>query len=180
MSDTSTHYLYLSSFTGAPYMIDNANYAAVKFRIPWDNHFNRENYRYKSCRIRFDFRSDPSSATTYTYDPASFNGVIVIGGLPDKSGPKYGGTPVGLIGPYSFDYISNSTAKNTSVLLGGDLTSIGRSVQVPMGLSEITVYLYQNTFSASSPVLLNSIQNIGLGNWNLQLMFDFSDPVDEM
>jgi hypothetical protein len=181
MSESVSYNLYLSSFAKAPYLVDNTNLASVKYNINWDTFFNRDNYRYKSCRLRYKFLSDPSTSINgYTYDPTDFNGVIVANGLPPMSNPIYGGTIVGTIEVAGINYNVATVATTNTVLVGSDLNAaVGQSIQVPTGFREVTIQLWQNTFASTSPVLLNTITNMGLGNWNLILNFELYDPIDE-
>lgn len=51
--DKKTFSLYLNSNTGFRGLIDNANYANVTWNVDWDALFNRENYKYKYCNVRY-------------------------------------------------------------------------------------------------------------------------------
>lgn len=183
MSDSVGYSLYLSSFTGAPFLTNRSDLGSVKYNIDWDAFFNRDNYRYKSCRIRHYFLSDPSTGSVYTYDPANFNGVLVAQGLNSTNNSPYNGLVLGLIGVQCVPYLSNSVAiNNTTVLYSDFLNFSGQNIQVPKGYRDLTIQLWSNNFSGSGASLLSAVSptNIPLGNWNLNIIFELYDPVDEI
>lgn len=182
MTSNPTYFLYLSSFPNAPYLTSNADPANVKFMINWDTFFNRDNYRYKSCRVRFSFRSNPCTTTNYNYAPNSFTGFIAVDGLRGVENGVMGSVPIGLFNPVTCQYLVNNVVTTATTLQGDDLTSAcGHNFQMPTGFREIAIHLYQNTYGPNStPISLSSVTNQGLGNWNLQLMFELYDPVDEI
>lgn len=183
-SSNSTHFLYLSSFASAPYQTSRADLANVKFNINWDSFFNGENYQYRSCRIRYVFLSDPATYTgnAYTYDPANHSGVIVANGLAPKcNNPNLGGCIIGIIKVEPITYVSNAVSINTAVLNSDDLTSAcGQNIYIPTGMKELNIQLWDNAYASSAPgKLLSTVANATLANWNLQLMFELYDPIEE-
>lgn len=182
MSHSVSYNLYLSSFATAPYLTDNSNLANVKYNIDWDTFFNRDNYNYKSCRLRYKFLSDPSTSVNgYSYDPTNFNGVIVANGIAPKSVNPYGGTIVGMIEVYPVNYNVATVATLNDVLVGNDLNATnGQNIIIPTGFRDLNIQLWQNNYASSSAAFLSGITNLGLGNWNLLLNFELYDPNDEI
>lgn len=182
MSESVSYSLYLSTFSSAPFLTANADLANVKYNINWDSFFNRDNYRYRSCRIRHQFLSDPCSSATYSYNPSTFNGVIVANGLTTTNGSPYGGTVLGLMTTQCVPYLANSVAVNNSTVLFSDyLNYPGQNIQMPQGYRELNIQLWGNNYAANgSGTLLSTVANIPLNNWNLNIVFELYDPIDEM
>lgn len=182
MSETLSFPLYLSSATGAPRSISNADLANIRYLIDWDTFFNQQNYNYRSCRIRFKFLAEPSGGTTaaYTFSPSNFTGVVVANGLPSVAANPFGGTVLGMIGVDALSYLSFNTVIPTNILSGEDLTSgAGQNILIPTGTKELNIQLWDNRYGTSSGVLLSAIDptNIPLNTWNLIIMFDLYDPI---
>lgn len=179
MADTLIFNLYLSP--NSPYNVANADLANTRFLINWDTFFSRENYRYRSCRIRHKFLAEPSSSATYNYNPATFSGLILANGLPPVASNPYGGTIIGIIGVEAVQYLSAGTATQTTVLTADDTTGNGsQNILVPTGMKELNIQLWDNLFGSSSSKLLSAADsNIPLGQWNLLLVFELSDRIEE-
>lgn len=183
MSQSVSYSLYLSSFPTAPFQTSNADLANVKFNINWDAFFNRDNYRYRSCRIRHQLFSDPSSSATYSYDPLNFGGVIVANGLTTTNGSPFGGCLLGLLDVKCIPYLSNSVANNnTTVLFSDYLNYPGQNISMPTGQRELAIQLWQNNYATTTAKLLSvvSATNIPLSNWNLNIVMELYDPIEEM
>ncbi len=183
MSDSISYPLYLSSASGAPNLVGNADQANVKYRIDWDTFFNRDNYKYRSCRIRYKFLCQPSpgNAGTYTYNPSTFSGVIVASGIPPVASNTYSDTIIGIINVETVQYLSNTMLVNTTTLSGEDLTSVtGQNIIIPTGLRELNIQLWNNKFYSSNSKLLSDIDsnNIPLNIWNLLLVFELYDRIE--
>lgn len=183
MSQTVSYSLYLSSFSGSPFQTSSADLANVKYNINWNSFFNGDNYRYRSCRIAHQLLSDPSSSATYSYDPLNFSGVIVANGLTTTNGSPYGGCILGQIDVKCIPYLSNSVANNNTTVLWSDyLCCPGQNISVPQGQRELAIQLWQNNYGTTTAKLLSAVSstNIPLANWNLSIMFELSDPIEEM
>lgn len=181
MSESVSYALYLSSFPKAPYSTNLSDSANTKYAINWDSFFNRDNYRYRSCRIRHAFLSDPSSTAGYSYDPSNFNGVIVANGLNSTNTSPYGGLILGLIDIKCIPFVSATVANNnTTVLYSDSMNYPGQNIQIPRGLLDLNIQLYSNNYTATNGTLLSANASIALANWNLQLFFELYDPIDEM
>lgn len=181
MSDSQSYTLYLSNYTGAKYLVDRSDLANVRFSVDWDSFFNRDNYKYRGCRIRYKFVSDPCTSSTYTYDPANFNAVLVANGIPPLAANLFGGTMIGLMGLATVTYVSNSVSATTTYYDVEDLTSVtGQNIYIPFGIKELGIQIWDNAFGATAAKLASAVSptNIPFGTWNLMLVFELYDRIE--
>lgn len=182
MSNSVSYSLYLSSVATAPYQTSNSDLANVKYNINWDSFFNGDNYRYKKCRITYQYLSDPTSSATYSYDPLNFSGVIVAAGLTTTNGSPYGGVVLGIVDVKTIPYITAGTAVNNQTVLYSDyLQQPGQNISIPQGQRELAIQLWSN-FASNGAKLLSAVSpvNIPFTNWILNMVFELYDPIDEM
>jgi hypothetical protein len=173
MSESEVYSLFLNSASsGNPYMsIVTASLVQRQYSINWDSFFNGANLRYKKCKLRYDFFSDPATGTTQM-DPGLYNSLLVLSGLNANSGTKYPGLVAGLL---SLETVTTTgLGQNTwTCLKGSTIDSVGQNIIVPTGLMDLTIGLYQNV---SNPLTLVSTSLIQ--NWGIILSFELYDPVE--
>lgn len=166
--------LFLSSFTGFSYLTPTSPAANVDmtYLINWDSFFNGANHKYKKCRLRYEYYSDPVISGNQ-YDPLTYNALLVLTGLVSSSSTKYPGSVLGLL---SLDSITGSTITPSSqtCLQGSTMNTVGQNVEVPKDLRQLEVQLWSNAFGSASSALL---PKASVGNWGLVLNFELYDPI---
>lgn len=171
--------LYLNSFTGNAYLATAQSPSPnsdMAFSINWDTFFNGANYRYKKCRLRYEYYSDPI-LTSNPYDPLAFNSILVLTGLNSNSATKYGGIVLGLL---SLDTITLTTITpsvatiSQTCLAGANLTGPGQNIEVPKDMRNLNVQIQNNAYNATSAGLIPTTY---MGNWDLVLSFELYDPI---
>lgn len=166
--------LYLNSVSSSnPYMqIPTATIVQRNYAINWDVFFSGANYRFKKCKVRFEFYSDPSTNTTTQMDPLTYNAVLGLTGVQGLATVKYGATIIGLLSLATVQPAGATPAIQTC-LTGANVTGPGMSVNMPTGMADLGVGIYQNAVSPLTP-----ISTALFNNWALILHFELYDPIE--
>jgi len=160
--DSQVYRLYLSSATGFPSIISNTDKSNVSWLIDYDVMFNRENYKYENCRLRYKFVSDP--ATTASINHVANKGVLVANGLTSRNTSKNTSSLV-------LDNIMPTTSSTHGWFDQTSMSDIGLDIIMPYGLSSLNIQLWDNAFGASSSVL-----QIFPTDYTLILSFELYNP----
>lgn len=163
--------LYLNSASGNPY-ITNLTTSLVyrSYSVNWDSFFAGANQRFKKCKIRYEFNSDPATGTTQM-DPTTYNSVLAINGLGSKFATKYANITLGLLRLESIQ-VNGATPSVQTCLTGENLTGPGQNIEVPMGYKDLNIGLYQ---TAVNPMTL--ISTALIQNWDVILHFELYDEI---
>lgn len=162
--------LYLNSTSGStnPYMPQaSSSLVSRTYQINWDSFFNLANKRFRKCRVRYEFYSDPSTGTQM--DPTTYNAVLGLVGVNSMSSTKYGATVLGVL---SLDTVSPTSAAPQTCLVGANMTSPGQNLYMPDGVRDLTVSLYQNV---TNP--LTYLSGTLIQGWAIVLNFELYDPI---
>lgn len=167
--------LYLNSVAGAnPYIqIPTSTLAQRNYAIDWDIFFNGANFKYKKCKVRYEFYSDPAVGTVNQYDPSTYNSVLGLTGIPTKAITKYGAVVVGMLHLDTITTITASTSLTQTCLMGSNVIGPGISIGMPTGQTNLGVGIYGNV---NNPLTLVSTSL--LTNWAVILHFELYDPID--
>lgn len=143
--------LYLNANTGFPGLIDNANYANVSWNVDYDSLFNRENYNYKYCNMRFRMVSEINT-TSEPNDQTM--GVIVA-----NFGQNYTGKNVAycVLAPIDVKPVSNFTPGTPGTYTPQGIMidvetmthALGQQIDVPYGLRSLNIQLWKDAYGCA-------------------------------
>lgn len=155
--------LYLNSNTGFNGLISNSNYCNVSWNVDWDSLFNRENYNYKNCRLRFRMVGENNATSIQTTDGN-------VGVLVGNFGQGYTGKNVPYVVLGAIDLkrsasYSSAVWTNTGTYIDINTMSDAHAQQIdmPKGLNALNLQLWKNGYGVLSDtenVLLDSSSTI--------------------
>jgi len=163
VAESQVYRLYLSTMTGFPNLLNNTDKANVTWQVDFDSLFNRENYNYKNCRLRYKLVSDPATNTSHINN----KGVLAINGLSSRYTSK--NTP--------YLVLDNLIPVASSTHGWFDITTmaeVGVDIVVPYGLSTINPQLWDNGFGSTTTG--NAVLQTFTANYTLVLSFELYNP----
>jgi hypothetical protein len=140
--------LYLNSNTGFRGLINNSDYANVSWLVDWDSLFNRENYLYKYCAVRFRMVGE---INTGIQDNNQTLGVLAA---------NFGATFSGKNAPYvvlgSLDLkpvasFTTPTYTNVGNMIDTETMTHaqGQQIDMPIGLTTLNLQLWKDAFGCN-------------------------------
>lgn len=144
--DSQVYRLYVCSVTGFPGLINNTDKANVSWLIDYDVLFNRENYKYENCRLRYRFFSHPGTIANISH--VTNNGVLVANGLNSRHVSKNTSALV-------LDNVTPTTSSSHGWFQISSMDEVGLDIIVPYGLSSLNIQLWDGAFGAPTSVLQN-------------------------
>jgi hypothetical protein len=159
VAESQIYRLYLSTWTGFPNLISNGDKANVSWQVDFDSLFNRENYNYKNCRLRYKLVSDPATNTTHINN----KGVLVVSGLSSRYTSK---NTSGLV-------LDNIIPFESTMHGWFDITTmsdVGVDITVPYGLSIINPQLWDSGFGSTTTG--NTVLQTFTAHYTLVLSFE--------
>jgi hypothetical protein len=162
--------LYLNSNTGFRGLISNANYANVSWNVDWDALFNRENYNYKYCSVRF--RMVGENNNTSIQDSDTTLGVLVANFGQTYTGKNTGYVvlaPIDIKRTASYSQVGGPPAvptwTNTGTMIDIETMTHANPQQIdmPVGLNALNLQMWKDAFAVSGDannVLISSSSSI--------------------
>jgi hypothetical protein len=150
MQDKQIFTLYLNSNTGFSGVVSNGNYANVTWNVDWDSLFNRENYNYKKCAVRFRMVGENDPATVQTNDHTL--GVLVANFGQSYTGKNTAYTvlaPIDIVRTASY---ASSTWTNTGIMIDIETMTHANPQQIdmPKGLNALNLQMWKDGFAVMS------------------------------
>ena len=143
--------LYLNSNTGFRGLINNSDYANVSWLIDWDSLFNRDNYLYKYCTVRFRMVGEINTSIQ-TNDKT-------LGVLVGNFGATYSGknVPYVVLGSLDLKPVSSFAAGSppTYTAVGNMIDTEtmthahGQQIDIPIGLNTLNLQLWKDAYGAA-------------------------------
>jgi hypothetical protein len=137
--------LYLNSNTGFKGLISNSDYANVSWLVDWDSLFNRENYIYKYCNVRFRMIGE-INASIIANDQT-------LGMITANFGQNYTGknTSYVVLAPINLKRVasySGGTYTNEGNMIDVETMShgLGQQIDMPTGLKPFNIQLWKDAF----------------------------------
>jgi len=154
--------LYLNANTGFSGLISNADYANVSWNVDWDSLFNRDNYIYKSCVMRFRMISEINTAIQSNNQ--------TLGVLVANFGQNFTGKNTGymVLAPIDLKPVA-SFASPTYTNVGNmiDIETMthasGQQIDIPKGLNALNLQMWKDAFACSGEannVLISSSSTV--------------------
>ncbi len=196
--DCQVYRLLLNTETGFPNLINNTDKANVSWNVDYDSLFNRDNYAYKNCRLRYKFISQESGSITADAN----TGILAINGLSsryvskntsmlplDIISPQFrytglGSTPVTSTGTISGTAPSQTTANTFTQaaslytykahMYSDTMATTGIDIQIPYGMTTLNVQLWQIGFGAFNNA--DNILQTLTPEYLLMLQFELYNP----
>lgn len=156
-TDSQIYRLHLSTWTGFPGLLDNSNKASVSWNVDYDSLFNRENYNYKNCRLRYKLVSDANTNISHVAN----NGVLAISGLGSINSSK--NISIGVLDPIVPTIGSTHGWFNLSTM-----DEVGIDISMPYGLSVINPQFWDSGFGANGNAVLQTMTS----QYSLVLSFE--------
>jgi hypothetical protein len=190
IAESQVYRLFLNTETGFQNLLSNSDKANVSWLVDYDSLFNRDNYNYKNCRLRYKLISQESPDIV----PTTNTGVIALNGLSSSYVSKNTNMlPLDIITP-TMRYIgsgavtgtiagtapSQTTTQTASVwnprgqLIGDTMGQTGVDIAMPYGLSPFNVQFWLYGFGSRSNAD-NVLQSL-LVDYNLMLQFELYNP----
>lgn len=142
--------LYLNANTGFSGLISNSDYANVSWAVDWDSLFNRENYIYKNCVVRFRMVSEINTALQSNNQTF---GVLVA-----NFGQNFTGKNVAnvVLAPIEIKPVSSfATGSPPTYTAVGNMIDIetmthanGQQINVPIGLTTLNLQMWKDAYGA--------------------------------
>jgi hypothetical protein len=141
--------LYLNSNTGFRGLISNSNYADVAWSVDWDSLFNRENYIYKDCIVRFRMVSEKNDGLQ---DNNQTLGVLVANFGQNFTGKN---VPYVVLAPIDLKPVASFAAPTyTNVGNMIDIETMshaqGQQINMPIGLTTLNLQMWKNGYGANA------------------------------
>lgn len=133
--------VYLSTQVTSPVYnnivpLDKTNLSNVSWRADWDNIFNKENYNYKYCRVRFYLTSESFTASVPpSADWTNYCGYLAVSLPSSYNATTTNGTILGLISPSD----SPVTGTNIHCIIASTMSEIGVDINVPTSTQQLNI-----------------------------------------
>jgi len=139
--------LYLNSNTGFRGLINNSDYANIIWNVDWDSLFNRDNYKYKCCVVRFRMVGE---INTSIQDNNQTLGLIAA-----NFGQNYTGknVPYVVLAPIDLKPVASfasPTYTNVGNMIDVETMSHaqGQQIDMPIGLTAFNIQLWKDAYGA--------------------------------
>lgn len=161
--ESKVYRLFLNTETGFPDLVSNSNRNSCVWNVDYDSLFNRDNYKYKNCRLRYKLISRESA----DLNPVSNTGVIAVNGLSSSYVSKntnmlpldiitpamrlFGnGATTGTIatGTPQTTTTSTSTFNVRGQIISDTMATTGLDILMPYGLSQLNIQFWSYGFGA--------------------------------
>lgn len=144
--------LYLNSNTGFRGLISNADYANVSWNVDWDSLFNRENYNYKYCNVRFRMVGEINTSIQSNNQ--------TLGVITANFGQNYTGknVPYVVLAPIDLKPVSSyaTGAPPTYTPVGNMIDvetmthALGQQIDMPYGLKSFNIQLWKDALGCAN------------------------------
>lgn len=196
--DCQVYRLLLNTETGFPNLLNNTDKANVSWNVDYDSLFNRDNYAYKNCRLRYKIISQESGSIT----SGANTGILAINGLSSRYVSKntsmlpldiitptfrytgLGSTPGSSTGTITGTAPSQTTANTFTQpaslytykahLCGDTMATTGVDIQIPYGMTTLNVQLWQAGFGAGNNE--DNILQTFIPEYLLMIQFELYNP----
>lgn len=189
VAESQVYRLFLNTESGFPGILSNSDKANTSWLVDYDSLFNRDNYAYKNCRLRYKLVSQPSA----TIDPAANTGVLAINGLssryvskntnmlpldiyaPIMTATGTGSTP-GTITAGTPQTVSQPAALFTvrGQIIMDTMATTGIDIQMPFGMTSINPQFWQAGFGSTGNA--DNILQTVMPEYMLMLQFELYNP----
>lgn len=189
VAESQVYRLFLNTETGFPGILSNTNKASTSWLVDYDSLFNRDNYAYKNCRLRYRLVSQPAGSI----DAAANTGVLAINGLSSRYVSKNTNMlPLDIIVPTMFATGTGSTPGTITAgtpqvvaqpaalftvrgqLIADTMATTGVDIQMPFGMTSINPQFWQVGFGATGNAD-NILQTLA-AEYMLILQFELYNP----
>ena len=162
--ESKVYRLFLNTETGFPNLVSNTNRNSCVWNVDYDSLFNRDNYKYKNCRLRYKLITRESTNII----PVSNTGVIAVNGLsspyvsknthmlpldivtPIMRATANGATTGTIVG--SAGNQTTSTTASTYAITGhiesDTMATTGLDISMPYGLTQLNIQFWSYGFGA--------------------------------
>ena len=188
--ESKVYRLFLNTETGFPNLVSNTNKNNCIWNVDYDSLFNRDNYNYKNCRLRYKLITRQSASIV----PVSNTGVLALNGLSSPYVSKNtnmlpldiivpimhltgNGATTGTIAgtaPSQTTTTSSSTYTVLGSIVSDTMNTTGIDIQMPYGLSPLNVQFWSYGFGAigDSDNVLQSV----VPDYNVIFQFELYNP----
>jgi len=178
--DCKIYTLYLNSNTGFPNLIPTTtgNNNNVFWNVDWDSLFNRENYIYKNCRVRFRMLGENNNTSTQSTDGPI--GILVANFGQNFTGKNAPNVILGIVEQNrSASYlISGSPAvgnwSNTGTYMTAETftDAYGQQIDVPKGLTQFNLQIWKDGYGVPTDTNYTLIDNNSTVQYFILLQFE--------
>ena len=165
LGDSKIYRLNLNSVTGFPNILDNSNKASVSWQVDFDSLFNRENYKYQNCRLRYKLQSHPQAHASLNH--TNNIGILAVNGLVSPYSSK--NTPMLVL-----DQILPHLATSLGWFELNTMDEVGVDILMPYGLGTINPQFYFTGFGCPSDGF-NILQTF-TGDYLVTFAFELYNP----
>jgi len=190
VAESQVYRLFLNTETGFPNIISNSDKANTKWNVDFDSLFNRDNYNYRNCRLRYKLVSQESASI----DAAANTGALAINGLSSRYVSKNTNMlPLDIYVP-TMRYIGTGTTPGTIAgnapsqttsqpaalftvrgqIILDTLSTTGIDINVPYGMTELNPQFWQVGFGANGNA--DNILQTVMPEYMLMLQFELYNP----
>ena len=190
VAESQVYRLLLNTETGFPNIIKNTDKANTSWNVDFDSLFNRDNYNYRNCRLRYKLVSQESASV----DAAANTGLLAINGLSSRYISKNTNMlPLDIYAP-TMRYIGTGTTPSTITtsttpqtvsqpaalftvrgqIVLDTMATTGVDINVPYGMSEINPQFWQYGFGANGNA--DNILQTLIPEYMLLLQFELYNP----
>lgn len=156
----------------------------IMYDVNWDELFQKENYNYKKCRVRFQFQSttlqDQTAVAAGEWEYYARTGYLTanfsaVNQATARGKSVNGGCVLGIIKPTNIQaYIKNDQLTNSFTWISYEnstLNTKGVEIATPVGTGALNLQLYcWYSATATAPTLMTYDQD-----YEIILEFEFSD-----
>ena len=164
--DSQIYRLYLNSFPGFPGITSNIDKFNVSWLVDYDSMFSSANYKYKHCRLRYKFLSDPAVVANVNHTASK--GVLVVNGLSSANNSKN-------VGGIVLDNIIPVQSTSLAWFDNSSMDTVGIDILPPYGLSTLNVQLWGPEYGCqigSVPTLISTFTP----NYTIIFAFELYNP----
>jgi hypothetical protein len=190
VAESQVYRLFLNTETGFPNILANSDKANTSWLVDYDSLFNRDNYNYKNCRLRYKLISQPSGSI----DATANTGVLAINGLSsryvsknthmlplDIIVPKMTYTGTGTVaGTITGTAPSQTTSQTPALftvrgqLIADTIATTGIDIDMPFGMTTLNPQFWQIGFGSNGNA--DNILQTLVSEYVLMLQFELYNP----
>jgi len=190
VAESQVYRLFLNTETGFPNILSNSDKSNTSWLVDYDSLFNRDNYNYKNCRLRYKLVSQTSTSI----NAAANTGVLAINGLssryvskntsmlpldiivPTMTSTGTGSTPGTIAGNAPSQTTTQPAALFTArgQLISDTMATTGIDIQMPFGMTSLNPQFWQVGFGATGNE--DNILQTLVPEYILLLQFELYNP----
>ena len=162
--ESKVYRLFLNTETGFPNLLSNSNKNSCVWNVDYDSLFNRDNYKYKNCRLRYKLISRENT----NINPVAGAGIIAVSGLsspyvsknthmlpldivtPIMRATANGATTGTITGsaPNQTTATTASTYAITGHIESDTMATTGLDISMPYGLTQLNIQFWEFGFGS--------------------------------